>query len=183
MFSKSSHLLQYRVEIHDQYYRKGHSDQSKVHRLALLEEDLTMVNNKIWNNGQPSAISADLAARGAITAIRILNLCNKNARQAFMCDGEADPADAHALVIQGNGLSKVIREFTLTGDVKHLRTIVALAMEMLAVYVRQCWARDVDLNQVIATQLEEESVEDIFHPFHQVEINRLISAATATLSL
>jgi hypothetical protein len=177
MFSKSSHLLQYRVELHDQYYRKGHTDQTKVHRLSLLDHDLLSINNKIWGDGNQTSVGYIDAAVGAIIAIRILNLCNKNASQAFMCDGEAEPTDPHALLIAGNGLSKAIREFGLKGDVKYLKIIITVAMEMLSIYVRQCWAQDRDLKQVIVTQLDVEAEEELFHNFHKAEIDRLMEMA------
>jgi hypothetical protein len=181
MFSKSSHLLQYRVELHDQTYQKGHSDLSKVHRLSALDQDLLTVNRKIWNDGKQQVINPDDAVKGAIAAIRILNLCGKNASQAFMCDGVADPNDANALLIGGHGLSKAIRDFGLKGDVKYLRIIVMVAMEMLAVYVRQCWAHDRDLHEAIVEQLDLEAVDELFYPFHRLEIQRLMDVAQTTL--
>jgi hypothetical protein len=181
MFSKSSHLLQYRVELHDQYYQKGYADQSKVHRLSALDQDLLSINRKIWNDGKQQLIDTADAVKGAIAAIRILNLCGKNASQAFMCDGIADPNDANALLIAGHGLSKAIREFALKGDVKYLRIIVMVVMEMLSVYVRQCWAHDNDLNEAIVEQLDLEAVDDLFYPFHRIEIQRLMGVALTTL--
>lgn len=177
MFSKSSHLLQYRVELHDQFYRKGYSDHTKAQRLSLLDQDLLSINSKIWHDGQQTRVKAADAATGAVIAIRILNLCNKNASQAFMCDGEASPSDPHALLIAGNGLSKAIREFGFKGDIKYLRIIITVAMEMLSIYVRQCWAQECDVKHVIMDQLEAEAREELFHDFHQAEIERLMASA------
>lgn len=182
MCSKSSHLLQYRVDLHDQFYRKGHSDQHKVHRLALLDGDLSMVNGAITRKDTSNGICAKDAAKGAIAAIRILNLCNKNASQAFLCDGLADPNDVNILIISGGGISKAVRDFNLHGDVKYLKHVIGSAMELLAVYVRQCWAQDVDLHKAIVEQLDEEAGDELFHTFHQTEINRLMTVAKAALS-
>lgn len=182
MFSKSSHLLQYRVELHDQYYRKGYYDHTKAQRLSLLDQDLLSINSKIWRDGNETSIHPADAATGAVIAIRILNLCNKNASQAFMCDGEASPSDPHALLIAGNGLSKAIREFGFKGDVKYLRIIITVTMEMLSIYVRQCWAQERDVKHVIMDQLESEAKDELFHDFHQAEIERLMASARTAVS-
>ncbi|MNB61200.1 hypothetical protein D3C87_1116660 [compost metagenome] len=182
MSSKSSHLLQYRVELHDQFYRKGHSDQHKVHRLSLLASDLQAINSKVMDSENPQEIPVSDAVRGAIAVIRILNLCNKNATAAFMCDGEADSSDTYALVIEGRALSNAIRELAHGGVVKDLKIVISVAMEMLAVYVRQCWARDVDLHRVIVEELDVEVEDELFQCFHRVEIERLMSQARASLN-
>lgn len=182
MGNTSSHLLQYRVDLHDRFYRKGHSDQPKVRRLTLLDRDLSMLNSAIVRKDTTDGISADDAATGAIAVIRMLNLCGKNASQAFMCDGLVDPNDVHVLVISGGRLSKAVRNFGLHGDVKYLKYAICAAMEMLSVYVRQCWARDVDLNVAITKQLEEEVEDELFHLFHKVEISRLMTVAKSALS-
>lgn len=182
MLSKSSHLLQYRVELHDLFYRKGYSDHSKVHRLSLLASDLLSINSQAMKTNTPEQISAVTAVKGAVCIIRILNLCGKNASQAFLCDGEPDSSDAYALVIEGNALSKAVREFGRGGDVSHLKNVISVGMEMLAVYVRQCWARDYDLYRGIVAELDEEVVEELFYRFHRLEIDRLMSMAKATLN-
>lgn len=182
MLSKSSHLLQYRVELHDLFYRKGHSEQTKMHRLSLLAHDLLNINSLAMKTDVPEQIPAVTAVKGAICIIRILNLCGKNASQAFMCDGEPDSSDAYALVIEGNALSKAVREFNRGGDVSHLKNVISVGMEMLAVYVRQCWARDYDLHKGIVAELDEEVVDELFYQFHRVEIDRLVNVAKAAIA-
>lgn len=182
MPSKSSHLLQYRVELHDQFYRKGHSDQHKVHRLSLLASDLQVINSRVMDSANPQEYPVSEAVKGAIAVIRILNLCNKNATFAFMCDGEADSSDTYALIIEGRALSKAVREFAAGGNAKDLKIVIAVAMEMLAVYVRQCWAHDVDLHRVIVEELDAEAVDELFYCFHRAEIERLMKQARATLN-
>lgn len=183
MPGKSTHLLQYRVELHDQFYRKGHSDQRKVHRLSLLASDLQAINSRVMDSANPQEIPVSEAVKGVIAVIRILNLCNKNATAAFMCDGVADSSDTYALIIEGRALSNAIREFAAGGAAKDLKIVIAVAMEMLSVYIRQCWAHDVDLCRVIVEELDVEVADELFYHFHRVEIERLMSQARATLNI
>lgn len=178
--SKSSHLLQYRVGLHDQMFRTGHHDQNKIGRLSWLVRDLLEINHGLMDG--PPTLDTKTAVKGAITVIRILNACNKNASQAFLCDGEVDSNDVCALVIGGNSLHQANRDLLNLADVKHLKVVIEVAMEMLAIYVRQFWARDQDLQKAIVDQLNEEAKDDLFQPFVSAEIDRMIASAKAIIN-
>lgn len=178
--SKSSHLLQYRVGLHDQMFRTGHYDQNKIGRLSWLIRDLLEINHGLMDG--PPTLDAKTAIKGAITVIRILNACNKNASQSFLCDGVVDSNDIYALVIGGNSLYQANRDLLNQADARFLKVVVDASMEMLAIYVRQFWARDQDLQKAIVDQLNEEAKDDLFQPFMSAEIDRMIANAKTILN-
>lgn len=178
--NKSVHLLQYRVELHDQFYRKGYNELGKVKRLTSLAADLLRMNSGLLRVvDKAEIITVDHLVDGIITLIRILNLCGKNAAQAFMADGVIDPMDKYAMAVESRALSNAVKNVAATGNLTHLKALNFIAVELLAVYVRQFWTTDRDLQQEIIAHLNKEKNDELFRSYYDAEIERMVADATA----
>lgn len=172
--SKSVHLLQYRVELHDQFYRKGYGEMGKVKRLTSLAADLLRMNTGLVRAVEPSAMTPAHLVDGIVTLLRILNLCGKNAAQAFLADGEITPMDPYAMVIESKALSNAVKQVSTTGNLTHLKALNFIAVELLAIYVWQFWNTDQDLQDAIIDHLNGEKEDELFRTYYDAEIERMV---------
>ena len=176
--SKSVHLLQYRVELHDQFYRKGYNELGKVRRLTSLAADLLRMNTGLVRSVEPVPLTPKHLVDGIVTLLRILNLCGKNAAQAFFADGEITDMDPYAMAIESKALSNAVKNLSMTGNLTHLKALNFIAVELLAIYVRQFWNTDRNLQDAIIDHLNGEKEDELFRSYYDAEIERMVANAT-----
>jgi hypothetical protein len=175
--------LQYRVELHDRFYRSDDyahkSSEERIQELLLKQKYSALAVMRAERDGHESM--TPLLLDGIIDMLAILSLCRQTAEAVFMAHGTADEMDLHLLVIESNALYQLgERAGCLTQRDLHTHAI-NLCTIVLNLYVRlfrqHCPGDDDYLALAIAVRLNTVESQSVFYPFLNIKLNQLLAKA------